>query len=216
MGRLTELYIQELMRKSEPVAIAVGDGSGLCFVIPKISKPDQPVRTGAAVWKLRYRHGGKAHWLTLGAYSEISLKEAKRRATKERAAIADGADPVGVRRHSEMALKTAKTFRELANDYIARALPDLAKSTQRDVRRFIDVDILPRIGELRIEEITGGEIVRMVEQIGKRSDSVARYVFSTTSVIFSHGMAKHRRNRIRAPASSSRQYSARSSQCSKR
>lgn len=31
----------------------------------------------------------------------------------------------------------------------------------------------------------------MVEQIGKRSDAVARAAFSLTSIVFSHGQAKH-------------------------
>src|SRR5258705_5201235 len=68
-----------------------------------------------------------------------------------------------------LALRAAKTFHELAADYVARAVPDLAERTQADVRRYLKKDLLPRIGHLRIEEITGGEIVHMVEQIGKRS-----------------------------------------------
>jgi len=88
MRRLTEPQLQELLHAGNPVVLAVGDGTGLSF---RITKTDSKV---AASWQLRYRHAGKAHWSTLGRYPELSLKEAKKKATKERAAIGEGVDPV--------------------------------------------------------------------------------------------------------------------------
>jgi hypothetical protein len=41
------------------------------------------------------------------------------------------------------------------------------------------------------EQITGADIVRMVESIGKRSRVMARKAFSVNSVIFGHGVGKH-------------------------
>jgi hypothetical protein len=130
MGRLTEPRLQTLLREGNPVVIALGDGTGLSF---RITRTETRV---AGRWRLRYRHAGKAHWSTLGRYPKVSLKEAKKRATKERAAIAEGTHPVAERRRSKMALKAAKTFPELAEDYMPRALPDFAKNTLRDVRGF--------------------------------------------------------------------------------
>jgi integrase len=181
MGRLTEQKLQLLVKDNKPVVVAIGDGSGLAFRLT----------ASGASWQLRYRHGGKARWLTLGKYPECGLKEAQKRATRERARIGEGVDPVAERRRSRLALKAAKTFRELAADYVERALPDLKPRTQKDVRRFLKKDILPRLGDLRIEEIGGGEIVNMVDQVGKRSYPVARRAFTIVSVIFSHGQAKH-------------------------
>lgn len=181
MSRLNEQKIQSLLKEDKPVVVAMGDGSGLSF---RITKTD-------ASWQLRYRHGGRPHWLTLGKYPDCSLKEAQKKATRERAKIGEGIDPIGEKRRAKAALKAAKTFRELAADYEVRAFPDLAQGSQKDYKRYFKNDILPRLGDLRIEEITGGEIVKMVEQIGKRSAVVARRAFTITSVVFSHGMAKH-------------------------
>ncbi|MBI3528206.1 MAG: tyrosine-type recombinase/integrase [Betaproteobacteria bacterium] len=180
MAKLNEQKLQALLKENKPVVVAVGDGSGLSLRI---------TATGAA-WQLRYRHAGKPHWLTISKYSDCSLKEAQKKATKERARINEGIDPVADRRRSKLALKAAKTFRELAADYDARALPDLTPDTQRIIRQFLKRDILPRIGDLRIEEVGGGHIVQMAEQVGKRSDSAGRRAFEITSVIFSHGVAK--------------------------
>lgn len=180
MGRLTESKVEALVKEGKTAVVALGDGSGLALRI---------TRYGAS-WQLRYRHGGKAHWLTIGKQSDCSLKEAQKRATKQRANIGDGIDPIAERRRSTLALKAAKGFRDLSTDFELRAFPDLAPRTQSDYRRYLKKDILPRIGDLRIEEITGGVIVDMVEQVAKRSLSMARRVFKLVNVIYSHALAK--------------------------
>ncbi|HYN00776.1 MAG TPA: Arm DNA-binding domain-containing protein [Aestuariivirgaceae bacterium] len=100
MGRLNEQKLQVLLKEKRSVVVAVGDGTGLSFRITP---------TGAS-WQLRYRHSGKAHWLTIGKYPVCSLKDAQRAATKERARIDDGVDPVGERRRSKLALKPRSCF----------------------------------------------------------------------------------------------------------
>lgn len=180
MGRLTEVKAHALMKEGKPIVVAVGDGSGLAL----------RVRSKGVSWQLRYRHAGKARWLTIGKYPDCSLKEAKERATKQRANIGDGIDPIAERRRSKLALRAAKTFGDLAADFELRAFPDLAPGTQSDYRRYLKKDILLRIGDLRIEETTGGVIVDMVEQVAKRSVSMARRVFKLVNVIYAHALAK--------------------------
>ncbi len=80
MGRLTDVQLQALLRKGQVVA-GKSDGDGLTFTISK---------SGTAAWELRYRYGGKQRWLTLGRYPDMSLKDARIRALKERVRVADG------------------------------------------------------------------------------------------------------------------------------
>jgi hypothetical protein len=136
--------------------------------------------------------------LTLGQFGEVGLKDARKKATAARAKINEGIDPIAEKRRTKReaeaaraALRAAKTFRDLSQDYMERAGPDLAESTHSDREWMLKEDILPRIGDLRLEEITGADIVRLVESIGKRSKVMARKAFSVTSVIFSHGVGKH-------------------------
>src|SRR5262245_42724403 len=180
MGRLTEPHLQSLLRKGQPVA-GKSDGDGLVFTISK---------SGAAIWKLRYRFAGRPRWMTLGSYSDISLKEARLRALKERAKIADHVDVVAERRRAKLALMNAKTFAELAEDFMLRTGAALKPDTRLEIRRYLDKDLLPRLGQLRIEEITGAEVVYVVEQIAKRSAYVAHRAFEILSQIFKHGLAK--------------------------
>jgi hypothetical protein len=121
MGRLTQGKVEALIRAGKPGVFAVGDGSGLCLSISK---------AGTVSWELRYRYAGKAHWYTVGRYSEeLKLAPAKIKAGLERARIAAGVNPVAERRRSKLAQTSAKTLSELAEDYLARALSNLAEGT---------------------------------------------------------------------------------------
>ena len=83
MARLNEQKLQLLLKEGKPRVVAIGDGTGLALRITP---------TGAS-WQLRYRHAGRPHWLTLAKYADCSLKEAQKKATKERARINEGALP---------------------------------------------------------------------------------------------------------------------------
>lgn len=182
MNRLTEQKAHALLRANKPGTTAIGDGTGLCLRITK----------SGSSWQLRYRFEGKAHWLTIGAFPGCSLVDAKKRATSERARIGQGVNPVAERRRNRMTLKAAKTFRDLWLDYKSRALLDLAEVTQNHRSGYCESVILPLIGDLRVETVSGGVIVAMTERIAKqRTDIAARKCFSLVSIIFDHALAKH-------------------------
>jgi hypothetical protein len=168
MARLTEDKLETLKRSGEPVVIAIGDGSGLSFCISK---------AGTAIWKLRYRYAGKARWLTLGRYPEISLKEAKKRANKERVKVGDGVDPIAEKRRAKAALKAGGTFAALADDFMAKKGATYKESSREQTQDYLDRDLLPRLGRLRVAEIASAEVVNVVEKIGERSVHVGHRVF---------------------------------------
>ena len=181
MGRLSDVQLQAWVRNGHALS-GKSDGDGLTFTISK---------HGTAAWELRYRYGGKQRWLTLGRYPDMSLKDARIRALKERVRVADGIDVVADKRRTRIALASAKTFAELCSDYMDRAVPALKQSTRRDFRRYLNKDILPSLGSYRIDEVTAADVVTLIEKIGRRSGSVARGVFSVLSIVFNHGLAKH-------------------------
>lgn len=181
MNKLSDVQLREWVRAGKPIQ-GKSDGEGLTFTLSK---------GGAASWTLRYRFGGRLRELTLGRYPLVSLKEARKRATKERTRISDGVDVAAEKRRSKITQASAKTFKELAEDYMVRVAPELAATTSKETRRFLNKDILPRIGHLKVKEVSPTEVVYAIEQIAKRSPSVARRTFEILSVIFSHGIAKH-------------------------
>ena len=181
MGQLTDIELRALVKAGRPVA-GRADGDGLTFTLSK---------TGTAAWVLRYSVVGRARELTLGRYPDLSLAMARKRATKERARIADGIDPAAEKRREKLAKATAQSFKDLAEDYMKRAAPALSSATRTETRRYLDKDIVPRLGGLPIKAVTPAEVVHFVETIAARSPTVARRSFQILSTIFSHGLAKH-------------------------
>lgn len=181
MGRLTDVRLQAMVRKGKSVA-GKSDGDGLVFTITK---------AGTAIWKLRYRYQGQPRWAVIGRYSDFSLKQARDQATLLRAQLVHGVDVTAEKRRARLARMAAKTMAELAEDYLLRAGPALAEATRDDIRHRLDKHILPRLGTLKIEEVSGAEVVHLVEQVARRSDSAARRCFQILSRIFAHGLAKH-------------------------
>ena len=76
-GKLTALAVDRAHREGRPVMLC--DGGGLYF--------RKQTRDGAA-WTLRYRFAGRARWMTLGNYPDMSLADARIEARQKRAMLA--------------------------------------------------------------------------------------------------------------------------------
>jgi hypothetical protein len=79
---LTELQIRNASQAEKPFKLA--DGRGLFLLV----RPN-----GSKLFRFRYRHGGKQHDLSVGAYPRISLKEARLFADEARKLVTQGVDP---------------------------------------------------------------------------------------------------------------------------
>ena len=87
------------------------DGGGL-FLLTK--------ETGAKLWRMKYRHGGKERLLSFGAFPEVTLAEARARRYEASASIRDGADPAAIRRARKTAIKlgNAENFKAIAREWL--------------------------------------------------------------------------------------------------
>src|SRR3954452_5299053 len=106
---LSQLQIANAKPKEKPYMLP--DGHGLHLYVPT---------SGSKLWRLRYRFAGKANMLSLGALSETSLAEARKKRDAIRAQIAAGTDPSLKRKTDKIdALAANKnTFGALAVDYL--------------------------------------------------------------------------------------------------
>jgi integrase len=180
MAKLTDVQIRNWVRGGSPVARS--DGGGLTFTLSA---------KGTAAWVVRYRYGGRQKELTLGRYPDIGLAKARELATVARAQIQQGTDVARDKQTNNAKRAAARTFRELANSYMAIAFPGMAATTIQHRRRHIEKDLLPRLGSLPARDVTPADIVATIEAIGKRSIAVAELAFTAASEIFKHGIARH-------------------------
>jgi len=144
-----------------------------------------------AAWVLRYRFGGKPRELTIDRYPDITLAKARELATDARAKIQQGVDVAREKQKTSIERAAAKSFRQLATDYMEKKFPDLAANTIKQRRHHIDDIIVPKLGGLAARDVTTADVVALIETVGQRSQSVAELVFTAMSEIFKHAVARH-------------------------
>lgn len=79
--------------------------------------------SGSRLWRLKYRFGGKEKLLSLGAYPEVSLADARRRRDEARVVLADERDP-GVEKQEKKRAEAERrgvTFASQAEAFIDKA-----------------------------------------------------------------------------------------------
>lgn len=171
---LDDLQIRRLVSKAEPIAIS--DGAGLTFTLSK---------AGTATWVLRYRAQGRSRELTIGNYPDISLAAARRAARERRVEVDNGIDPAAVKKASKAAAAADWTVRTLATHALEKVLvePSYSKGTvyyrTQDIRKII----VPRLGAMRVNQVTSTNIVQMLEAAGKTWTITKRILTSASKLL---------------------------------
>ena len=176
---LTDVQIRHWIRVGEPVAKS--DGNGLTFTLSA---------SGSASWVLRYRLAGKQREKTLGKFPDTSLKQARELATVDRARIQQGVDVARVKQIELRESISAWTVRQLAADYEEKILSGLATATILSRKQKIRAYVLPSLGHLPARDVTGADIVQMLDRVADRSAKLVKPVLSAARLIFAHGVGK--------------------------
>jgi len=161
----------------------MADAAGLCLEVTP---------SGSKLWRFRYRFGGKAKMMGLGAYPTITLAKARERREDARRLVAEGIDPTA-HKHAEKTAQSAlaHTFEELAREWYAYNSPRWATSTAAKALQYMEADILPVIGQRPVQEVTRPELVALVRKVEKRGAlNVAGKIRQWLSQIFRYGLAK--------------------------
>jgi integrase len=174
---LTDIQLRQWTKQADPVAKA--DGGGLTFTLSA---------AGTATWILRYRSGNKRKELTLGNYPDISLSDARRLASRHRAAVDGGIDPA--KEKAERKQKEANTewnIKKLAEDYRAKRLTPDAFAAVTLYYRNSDLDrvIIPKLGKRLVSSVTGPDIVKMLRDVDD-TWTISKRVLTTASKLFDH------------------------------
>jgi integrase len=157
---LTVKRIAKLLRNGQPGRHRDGEVRGLYLCIGGKRN---------ANWQLRYELHRRAHWMGLGSAFEFSLKDARERANKHRQQLADGNDPLQLKR-AERAAKAAtalsvKTFKQCAEDFI-ETHQSKWKSAKHGAqwKSSLATHVYPKIGNLDVRDIGRPHILNILEQ----------------------------------------------------
>lgn len=158
MGRgfkLTQLQVDKL--KIEGIH---SDGAGLSLKVTK---------NGSKSWVYRYMLAGKAHWMGLGSYPDVSLAEAREKAAELRKLTRQGIDPLAEKQKQastiRAAIAKAITFNDASEQYIEARAPSWKNAKHVDQwRNTLKTYAGPVIGHIDVAAIDTGHIMRILEK----------------------------------------------------
>lgn len=164
---LTDVVVRKL---ASPGRHAVGGVPGLHLHVTP---------TGARSWSLLAMIGGRRREMGLGAYPEVSLKEAREAARKARQDIRDGRDPIAERQAARQALAAAAgrsaTFKQAAEAFIAAHEKSWANPAHRKQwRSSLEAYAYPVIGQLAVGDVALAHVLKILEPIWTTKTETAK------------------------------------------
>jgi hypothetical protein len=146
---------------------------------------------GSKLWRLAYRFAGKQKTLAFGNYPVVTLALAREKRDQAKRLLAQGIDPSEQRKADKRATAAARTFGEVADEWLAtkREAEDKSESTlKRD--RWLVRDWKLQIGGRPIGEIEPPELLAVLRKVQARDhlETVAR-MRALASRVFRFGIA---------------------------
>jgi len=135
---------------------------------------------GGASWLLRYERNGKERMMGLGSLADFTLKEARERARAARQLLADGIDPLDMKKADKAAkaLAGAKmvTFEEAAKQFFNGHEKKWRNAKHRaQFLSSLATYAFPKIGKLVVSDVDTPALLRVLEQeYRSRPDSPAQ------------------------------------------
>jgi integrase len=126
--------------------------------------------TGAKSWIYRYRSDGRRHDLGLGSYPDVSLADARERATEQRKLRVNGQDPLFTR-HAErdqarIAVASTMTFQACGDAYIAAHRAGWRSNKHlTQWQGSLAAYVYPVFGDLPVKAVDVGLVMKVLEPI---------------------------------------------------
>ncbi|MCC9598301.1 tyrosine-type recombinase/integrase [Rubrivivax sp. JA1055] len=137
-------------------------GDGLTFIAS-----DASAGVGKASWILRYRIGGRQREKVLGRYPDLSLKDARELARRDRAQVQQGVDIAAAKQDVKARLADARDVRELGKLWHARHIAERYKHP-KVVERILERHVYPVIGTVQIVDLREHHIDQVLTLTVKR------------------------------------------------
>ena len=155
MGRAHKLSDLKVRTLTKPGVY--GDGAGLCLRVTE---------GGSKHWIFRFTLAGRAHWMGLGPYPDVTLEEAREEASKSRKKRRAGINPIAERDAENSRKRGTITFQECADQYIAshRAAWKNAKHAEQWTSTIANY-CGPVMGKLPVNEIDVALVMRVLSPI---------------------------------------------------
>ena len=164
--RATPLTVTRI-NNAKPGDFPLFDGGGLHLIY----------RFERRQWRLRYtRPDGRENRIALGAFPEVSLKEARDKRDALRRKVADGIDPAAERaaKRAEARRAGQDTFKHYAEDWLKTKSDGWAESTRRKAELCVHNYLVPALGKSNVRDITSADVVKVLQGMVKHAPALTR------------------------------------------
>jgi len=156
------------------------------------------IRTsGTKSWIFRFYIDGKQQNMSFGVYPAITLQIARDLCLQARRQLAQGIDPRLERKQRQHKAKALRqnTFAALAERWYEFRKPRFNASERnskaRQIRLYLDKDILPKLGDIPIKEITRADVIALIRRVESRGTlHISSYIRGWLKQIFRFGIAE--------------------------
>lgn len=167
----------------------VADSAGLCVEVAP---------TGSKLWRYRYRFAGRAKMLSLGAWPEVSLAEARERRGDARRLLNQGVDPSANRQSEKLRARVAadNTFKAVAEEWLEMKGHDWTAAQLAKERDRLENHAYPWLGKLPIADVGVAELKPVLTRLVKRGTiEQAHRLRQEISRVFRYAVATERASR---------------------
>lgn len=166
------------LRAARPAAKSykIGIGGGLYLEV---------MPGGSKLWRWKYRIGGKENRFAMGAYPDLSLREAREQVEVSRKLVKDGIHPSQQKRLDRIksGQEQANTFEAIAKEWLA--LKDWEQVTKNRRLDMLERVVFPHIGRLPVRQIVPAHILDILNRSAKANGiTVAAEARRTMSGVF--------------------------------
>lgn len=148
---------------------------------------------GAKYWNFRYRFDGKEKEAYVGKpFPQTSLKDAKKQAALLNARILQGEDPAADKANErrKKQLAAGNTFDKAANAWHEYHSKRWSPLTSRQVREYLDKDIIPEFSGRQLDSIRTVEMADLLQKVVNRgAPDVAKKIQQWLGKIFTYARA---------------------------
>lgn len=150
---------------------------------------------GSKYWRLKYRWAGREKRLALDVFPFITLIEARGKRDAARKLIADGIDPLSVRREAKQKaiVSAANTFEIIAREWHDKQRGRWTPAYATKVLRYLEHDLFPYLGHRPSGEVDPPELLTVLRKIeGRGAYYNATRIKQYCGQIFRYGVATGR------------------------
>lgn len=184
---LTDTAIRTAKPKIRPYKL--GDAQGLYLLVnPR----------GSKLWRVKYRMHGAERKLSLGAYPEITLAEARAARDAARKQLAQDVDPNAARRLSriEASLRAGNSFATIAEELVAKREQEGVSARTLQKHRWLLGLLGAEFGRRPVSEITPAELLHELKHQERRGRlETAKQLRAFSSRVFRYAAATARAER---------------------